>query len=134
MLKLGSRYDNFIILVIFVKIVFVVFALIARYYEFKISKSVSSTEKQQYTQNYNWAIYWKERLEFLFIILMALVCIIIFYPFYSDTLYIDKETRLLLFIYGFIILITANWSVIQRLPPWIIKLQNMVGITTNQIS
>ena len=134
MLKLGRKYDNFIIFIIFVKVIFVVFALIERYYEYKITKSTTSTEKQQYTQNYNWAIYWKERLEFLFIILMALVCIVIFYPFYSDTLYIDKETRLLLFIYGFIILITANWSVIQRLPPWIVKLQNMVGITTNQTS
>ena len=130
MLKLGRKYDNFIIFIIFVKVIFVVFALIERYYEYKITKSTTSTEKQQYTQNYNWAIYWKERLEFVFIILMALVCIIIFYPFYSEPLFIDKETRILLFIYGFIILITANWGVIQQLPPWIVKLQNTVGTTS----
>ena len=58
---------------------------------------------------------------------MALVCIIIFYPYYSDTIYIDKETRLLLFIYGFIILITANWSIIFNLPPWVSQLQSIVG-------
>lgn len=127
MLKLGRRYDNFIIFIIFVKIIFVIFTLIEKYYGYKITHNPAIDKKQYYVDNYTWAIYWKERLEFIFIILMALVCIIIFYPYYSDTVYIDKETRLLLFIYGFIILITANWNVIFNLPPWMSQVQSIVG-------
>ena len=128
MLKLGRKYDNFIIFIIFVKIIFVIFTLIEKYYGYQIIHNpLTADKKQYYVENYTWAFYWKEWLEFIFIILMALVCIIIFYPYYSDTIYIDKETRLLLFIYGFIILITANWSIIFNLPPWVSQLQSIVG-------
>jgi hypothetical protein len=128
MFKFGRSYDNFIIFIIFVKVIFVIFDIIEKYYGYKIKQKSSYTpaENKQYTQNYQWAKYWKERVELIFIILMALVCIVVFYPFYSDTVYIDKDTRLLLFIYGFVILITANWSVIQEPPPWFIDLQNIL--------
>lgn len=122
MLKLSRNYDYLIIFIIFIKLVFLLFFIIEKYYAYQLYKNPSSIDKKYYTDNYNWATYWKERLELIFIILMAFVCIIVFYPFYSDTLFIDKETRLLLYIYGFIILITAKWDVIFNLPPWMDQL------------
>jgi hypothetical protein len=129
MIKFGRNYDNFIIFIIFVKVIFVIFDIISKYYGYKVKNKSSYTpaEIKKYTQNYQWALFWKERIELIFIILMALVCIIVFYPFYSDTVYIDKETRILLFIYGFIILLTANWGVIQEPPPWFTDIQNALN-------
>jgi len=129
---LGKTFNTYIILIIFIKVLFVIFAIIERYYKLKVKQSLSasstsSTVTQQYALKYNWAIYWKNRLEFLFVISMAIVCIIVFYPFYSDTVFIDKHTRILLFVYGFIILLTANWSIIDKLPPWFIQFQNLIG-------
>ena len=132
MLKLSKNYSNFIIFIIFIKLIFLVFLIIEKYYSYKLYHNPTTIEKKYDTANYNWAIYWKERLELIFIILMAFVCIIIFYPYYTDTIFIDKETRLLLFIYGFIILITANWSILFQLPPWITGIkQKYMNTTTN---
>jgi hypothetical protein len=126
MLKLSKNYSKFIIFIIFIKLVFLIFLLIEKYYSYQLYHNPSAIKQKYDSENYNWAIYWKERLELIFIILMAFVCIIVFYPNYSDTIFIDKETRLLLFIYGFIILLTANWNILFQLPPWLtdIKPQN----------
>ena len=126
MRKLGRIYDNYVIFVIIIKVLFVIFALISRYYQTKI-KSGSKTDLQEYTQKYNWAVYWKDRLEFFFLISTSLICIIVFYPFYSEPIFIDRHTKLLLFIYGFIVLITLNWNILGNLPPWFISLQNIIS-------
>ena len=127
MIKLGKIYDNYVIFVIIIKILFVIFALISRYYQTKIKSSGSKTNLQEYTQKYNWAVYWKDRLEFFFLISTSLICIIVFYPFYSEPIFIDRHTKLLLFIYGFIVLITLNWNILGNPPPWFISLQNIIS-------
>jgi hypothetical protein len=121
MRKLGKIYDNYVIFVIIIKFLFVIFAIISKYYQTKIKSN------QEYTQKYNWAIYWKDRLEFFFLISTSIICIIVFYPFYSDPIFIDRHTKILLFIYGFIVLITLNWNILGNPPPWFISLQNIVG-------
>jgi hypothetical protein len=128
MRKLGRIYDNYVIFVIIIKILFVIFAVISRHYQKKIKTAGNNkSQVQEYTQKYNWALYWKDRLEFFFLISTSLICIIVFYPFYSDPIFIDRHTKILLFIYGFIVLITLNWNILGTLPPWFISLQNIVG-------
>jgi hypothetical protein len=128
MRKLGRIYDNYVIFVIIIKILFVIFAVISRHYQKKIKTAGNNkSQLQEYTQKYNWALYWKDRLEFFFLISTSLICIIVFYPFYSDPIFIDRHTKILLFIYGFIVLITLNWNILGTLPPWFISLQNIVG-------
>jgi len=128
MRKLGRIYDNYVIFVIIIKILFVIFAVISRHYQKKIKTAGNNTSQvQEYTQKYNWALYWKDRLEFFFLISTSLICIIVFYPFYSDPIFIDRHTKILLFIYGFIVLITLNWNILGTPPPWFISLQNIVG-------
>ena len=128
MRKLGRIYDNYVIFVIIIKVLFVIFAVISRHYQNKIkSAGNNKTEVQEYTQKYNWALYWKDRLEFFFLISTSFICIIVFYPFYSDPIFIDRHTKILLFIYGCIVLITLNWNILGTPPPWFISLQNIVG-------
>ena len=111
MKKLGKLYDSFIILVIIIKVIFVVFAILTKYYKYKIEHSnKSESEISYYTKQYKWSSYWKERLETIFLICMGFICIIVFNPFYGYRFIIDEETRILLFLFGIIILITCNWQ------------------------
>ena len=55
-------------------------------------------------------VFWKERLEFIFIILMAVLLIYLFNPRNDRSISIDYETKILLYLFGFILLITADWK------------------------
>jgi len=113
MIRLGRAFDNYVLFIIFIKILFILFALITFLLKMKIK--YSKNNDKNIISIYNNISLCKETLEFLFIISTALVCIIVFYPFYKEPVIIDKHTRVLLFLYGFIILITANWSVLTKL-------------------
>jgi hypothetical protein len=126
MIRLGRTYDNFILFVIFIKVLFIISAIFTFLLRMKIKMSKNNNNK---TINiYNNLFVCKETLEFIFIICIAFICIIVFYPYYKDQVIIDRNTRLLLFIYGFIILITANWSLLtSQLPMWFLDLQKIFG-------
>jgi hypothetical protein len=84
-------------------------------------------ENEVHTPNSIWALYWKERLEFIFVVCMAIVCIILFNPFSSGPLVVDHHVRFLLFVYGFIILIDTKWhTFFGEMPPWFKTLQHLV--------
>jgi hypothetical protein len=84
-------------------------------------------KKQEKTDLYIWSLYWKKRLEFIFVVSMALLCIILFNPFNKKPLVIDSHVRLLLFIYGIIVLITSQWEdFYSNLPPWFKRFQFVV--------
>jgi hypothetical protein len=51
----------------------------------------------------------KNQVEFIFTIMMAILIIILFSPFYKEKIVIDYETRMLLYLFGFLIIITADW-------------------------
>ena len=126
MIRLGRTYDNYILFIIFIKILFIICAISTFLLKMKIKMSKNNNNK--IINMYNNLSDYKETLEFIFIISTAFICIIVFYPFYKEQVIIDKHTRLLLFIYGFIILITANWSILTKhLPSWFVDLQNMIG-------
>jgi hypothetical protein len=124
MIRLGRAFDNYVLFIIFIKILFILFALITFLLKTKIK--YSKNNDKNIISIYNNISLCKETLEFLFIISTALVCIIVFYPFYKEPVIIDKHTRVLLFLYGFIILITANWSVLTKLPSWFTDAQKIV--------
>ena len=52
---------------------------------------------------------WKEQVEFVFVIMMSLLLIYLFNPRTDRYLTIDRETRVLFFIFGFILMINAKW-------------------------
>ena len=119
----SSAFDSFVVFIIVVKVFFVIFAAIELYYKFE-KKTDSSWSK--------WALYWKERTEFIFIVSMAILCIVLFNPFSRGVLVIDHHVRILLFVYGFIILITSNWkNIFGEMPPWFTNLQNLLHSKNN---
>jgi hypothetical protein len=112
----SSVFDSFVVFIIAVKILFAIFAGIEIYNKYEGNKDW-----------YEWAAYWKERTEFIFIISMSLICIVLFNPVYKDALVVDRHVRLLFFVYGIIILITSKWhTFFGETPPWFQELQKLV--------
>jgi len=62
-------------------------------------------------------VYWKERTEFIFIASMSILLIYHFHPRLSKKP-INEETSLLFFLFGWILLITAKWSIFIKEAPW----------------
>jgi len=94
--------DIYISLIFLVKIIFIFLAVTHVYYKAK---------KQTNTPKDKKIVFWKNRLEFIFIIMMSLLLIYLFNPRYNKPIILDYETKLLLFLFGFILIVTAKWSI-----------------------
>ena len=71
--------------------------------------------------------YWKDRIEFIFEILMSLLLIYLFNPRYDHKSLIDSHVKILLYLFGFILLITSKWSAFFEESIWFQKLQEIIG-------
>ena len=107
-------YNLYIDLVILLKIGFFILSIMHIYYKIKDNKkntnnnNDNSNKESQQTQQY--VEYLRSRCEFIVTILMAFLLIYIFNPLYPKLYLIDRETKVLLFAFGFILLLTAKWS------------------------
>jgi len=110
-------YNTYIILIFIVKICFLLLAVTNIYLKFK-KQSNTTLDKQ--------IIYWKDRVEFIFSILMAFLLIYLFYPFQSKNIIINGETQVLLYLFGFVILITAKWGNFIKEATWFKDIQQSV--------
>ena len=54
--------------------------------------------------------YWKNKFEIVFKILMALLLIFLFNPRTERSVLIDKETKILLCLFGIILILTTKWN------------------------
>jgi len=99
--------------IIFIKIVFIIMALSHIYLE---NFSKNEVLKDQYSKK---TLYWKERTEYLFIISMAILLIFIFHPWSNHVhKYMTNEIKLLFYLFGWVLIITAHWSLFIRESPW----------------
>ena len=71
--------------------------------------------------------FWKDRIEFIFIAFMSALLIYIFNPRVDRTKYINYETRLLFYLFGFILILTANWKIFFKESPLFKDLQKVVS-------
>ena len=94
-------YDIFIRLIIIVKILFIILALIHRYLTFT---------KQEYSKLGIQVQFWKSRIEFIFIFLMSLLLIYLFNPRFNRSVLVNRETKFILFLFGIVLIITADWN------------------------
>ena len=94
-------YTIYIYLVFFIKIIFIILATVHLYLKFK-NKTDSDLDKA--------ILFWRERIEFIFTSLMAFLLIYLFNPKNNRIFMINHETKVLLFLFGFILIITANWK------------------------
>ena len=59
---------------------------------------------------YENVVYYKEFSEFLFVVLMAVMLIVLFNPMRKKMIVIGEEERIFLFIFGCVLLTTADWG------------------------
>jgi uncharacterized ion transporter superfamily protein YfcC len=113
-------YGLFIYLIIFLKIIFLILSMMHIYFKIKDNKkNTANSNTNANANNANNANnqktlerveYLRSRCEFIVTFLMALLLIYIFNPLYPKIYLIDKETKYLFFVFGTILLLTANWS------------------------
>ena len=94
-------FDMYIILILLVKVAFILLSLYRLYVKTKHpenEKLLDTLDKL------------KERTEFIFITIMSILLIYLFDPRVNRLNMVDKETKLLLYLFGFVLLLTENWS------------------------
>jgi hypothetical protein len=128
MIKLMGERSNiyllFLFYIIFLKIVFLIASTGDFYLKFFDKNQHPDIEKK--------FKYWEERTEFLFVACMSALLLIMFFPHHRTEWKLNKEERLMLYLFGWILLYTANWklfiddaawypSVAPYLPSWLQK-------------
>jgi hypothetical protein len=96
-----NNLQKFIYFIIAVKVVYLILELINFCMRLKGRKN---------TTKYNQIKYWKEKIAFLFKILMSIFLIYVFYPKVKRSDNLDKESKILLYLFGIILIISADWN------------------------
>jgi hypothetical protein len=91
-----------------VKIIFIILAISEQVIKRK------KTNNKKMIQNLG---FWKDRFEFIFKAMMSVLLIYLFNPRADNMKFINYETKLLLYLFGFILIITANWNIFFKESP-----------------
>jgi len=102
----------FIYFIIFIKVMFVLMFFSNQYLS-KISPNFDI--KNQYEAITG---FWKERTEFIFMVSTSILLILVFYPWRKREWALDTEMRVLFFVFGWVVLLTSNWSLFITEAPW----------------
>ena len=102
MVAMKNSLDYYIVFIFIVKILYAITAAMAFY--------LSHTKKNEGVV-YEDTVYWRDRFEFIFVACMSTLIIYFFNPRNKKPVEFDFETKLLFFIFGWIVLIKANWQV-----------------------
>jgi hypothetical protein len=113
-------YNLYIKFIFLIKIIFIILAVYEKYLKRKEPKNKTKIQK---------ITFFKERVEVLFKGLMSVLLFYLFNPRTSkDVMKIDYETRLLLALFGFILLFTADWEAIfKNIPKTFQTVQEILG-------
>ena len=115
-----NYFSAYIYSIIGIKVIFILLAITHIYLKLKGEKGSELDKNIE---------YWKERIEFVFIFLMALLLIYIFNPKIPHTNLLNFEVKLLIYLFGFILLITAEWKLFFYESEWFKYLQQAIGKT-----
>jgi hypothetical protein len=104
-----NKLDYFIYFIIFIKIIFIISAL---------GYIISSHSQNEYLKTIldPKFKYWRDRTEFIFTASNAALLIYFFKPGTNHK--INSETSILFFLFGWILLFTANWNLFFKEAHW----------------
>ena len=115
---LGRRALFYFVTFLFiVKILFAILAVVHIYLK-RTGKDDTKTDE--------FVTFWKERLEFVFIIGVSLLLMIFFFPGRKIQMEPTFEMRFLFFVYGIIILINVDWKIFVGESPFLETVQKVV--------
>jgi uncharacterized membrane protein YiaA len=110
-------FDMYIILIFIVKVAFIILAVYRLYIKGKKPQDKKLLETIE---------FWKHRIEFIFVTLMSILLIYLFNPRINRLNMIDNETKLLLYLFGFVLLLTENWSSFIHESQWFKQFQDVL--------
>lgn len=113
-----NYFSMYIYSIIGIKLIFILLAISHIY--FKIKGQIGSELD-------NKIVFWKERIEFVFVILMAILLMYIFNPRIPHTNLLNFEVKLLFYLFGIILLITAEWKIFFHESKWFKYLQQSIN-------
>ena len=128
-------YNLFIFYIFSIKILFVLCSTLEMYDQWK-NKKLEKREKRENIKNEEYIKnlqqitdldYWKRRFEFIYIMCMSILLIYLFNPYQKTLPLITNETRYLIFLFAFILITTANWSLFFKEPSLFKELQKSIG-------
>jgi Ca2+/Na+ antiporter len=111
-------FTAYLFLLFVLKIVFIIMALTTIYLKMKGKEN---------SELYKNLFYLKGRVEFVFVILMALLLVYLFNPRKNRLNMINGEVKLLLYLFGIVLLITADWSNFIHESDWFQRTQEILG-------
>lgn len=113
LIKFENQIDYFLFFIIIFKLGF-------------IFSSLGNVVASHYNANKinNNLLYWKKRTEFMFVVSMAILLIIVFNPYKNVP--IDENSSDLFFLFGIILLITANWNLFITEAKWYKKFISVI--------
>ena len=112
-----KTFDIFISLIFTIKIIFILLTVIYLYLKIK------GEDNSKFGKN---VFSLKKKIEFIFILLMAILLIYLFNPISNKTNLIDKEAKILLYLFGIILLITSKWSEFIHESKWFKYIQKIM--------
>lgn len=113
-----NYFKLYIYLIILIKLIFIILSVTHVYLK------ANKKEKSNLDKN---IVFIKDRIEFIFVLLMSILLIFLFNPRTSNSVVIAGEPKLLLYLFGFILLITADWKNFIYKSIWFEKLQEIIG-------
>jgi hypothetical protein len=111
-----NQFTIYIMLIIFIKVIYLCLTIAHIYFRVKDEGDNETDTKIQ---------HWKDRVEFVFVALMSFLLIYLFNPRANRSSNLDFETKLLLYILGFILLMTANWKTFIKESPIVNKMHKI---------
>lgn len=109
-MKLESAIDFFVLFVMFVKLVFIVSAIGHAVLHLFVATSPQAAKIDPQL------LFWKERTEFVFKASMSFLLIHHFRPGHNRV--VNGELSLLFFLFGWILIFTADWHQFFESSPW----------------
>ena len=107
-----SQYGRFIFMI---KVLFLIMTVMAKRTELVIkrdTKKGKTADLDEQRKKLEKEEYLRSRLELMFKFTMSIFLIIVFFPKRKNRVELTYEDNLLLTVFGFILLITADWSVL----------------------
>jgi hypothetical protein len=113
-----NKLNIYVIFIFLIKIGFIAMASTHLYLNLK-HKGDSDLDKK--------ILYWKDRFELIFTLLMSILLIYLFNPRYDRSIFIDREIKILLFAFGIITLVTSKWDILIKESPLFLTIQKIIG-------
>jgi hypothetical protein len=119
-INLKTFVDNFVIFIIIIKFIFIFFIINDFIFKHYKKNSPSSIDLEKFFS------YWRERLSFIFKISVAILFMIIFNPSHTHII-ITPAISFLFYVFGLILIITANWNIFMEEPKWFNEISTLLS-------